>query len=151
MHAPAAFAAFQPSVPPQSAFTPSVADVRTCGTSAVKYYERITTQYQHLRLAPFFTPSFTCQTQLTPSQRQRTPAAMLTSRLRAMFSRKGNGPWWLAVHLLEKGRQEGIKDVKVYNVVLKVKQPPASHPVPHPPPGQASCVVGHGACFGGVV
>lgn len=133
MHAPAAFAAFQPSVPPQSAFTPSVADVRTCGTSAVKYYERITTQYQHLRLAPFFTPSFTCQTQLTPSQRQRTPAAMLTSRLRAMFSRKGNGPWWLAVHLLEKGRQEGIKDVKVYNVVLKVKQPPASHPVPHPP------------------
>ncbi len=51
---------------------------------------------------------------------------MLTTRLKAMFSSKGNGPWWMAVHLLEKGRQEGIKDVKVYNVVLKASHPPAS-------------------------
>ncbi|CAM9748373.1 unnamed protein product [Ectocarpus sp. 12 AP-2014] len=45
---------------------------------------------------------------------------MLTTRLRGMFCSNGNGPWWLAVHLLEKGRQNGIKDVKVYNTVLKM-------------------------------
>ncbi|CAN0492971.1 unnamed protein product, partial [Ectocarpus sp. 12 AP-2014] len=53
------------------------------------------------------------------TQRHGTSAAMLTTRLRGMFSGNGNGPWWLAVHLLEKGRQNGIKDVKVYNTVLK--------------------------------
>ncbi|CAM9693882.1 unnamed protein product, partial [Ectocarpus sp. 8 AP-2014] len=52
-------------------------------------------------------------------ERHGTSAAMLTTRLRGMFSDNGNGPWWLAVHLLEKGRQNGIKDVKVYNTVLK--------------------------------
>ncbi|CBJ29283.1 conserved unknown protein [Ectocarpus siliculosus] len=53
-------------------------------------------------------------------ERHGTPAAMLTTRLRRMFASNGNGPWWLAVHLLEKGRQNGIKDVKVYNTVLKM-------------------------------
>ncbi|CAN0191471.1 unnamed protein product [Scytosiphon promiscuus] len=52
--------------------------------------------------------------------RAGSPPAMLTTRLRGMFSSRGNGPWWLAVHLLEKGRQEGIKCAKVYNVVLKM-------------------------------
>eukprot|EP00752_Nemacystus_decipiens_P008835 g7885.t1 len=63
-----------------------------------------------------------CNKEASPSQRERhgTPSAMLTTRLRSMFSSKGTGPWWLAVHLLEKGRQEGIKDVKAYNVVLKM-------------------------------
>lgn len=44
-----------------------------------------------------------------------------------MFTKRGNGPWPLAVHLLEKGRQEGIKDVNVYNFVLKASPllPPA--------------------------
>eukprot|EP00903_Cladosiphon_okamuranus_P019949 g18333.t1 len=54
------------------------------------------------------------------TERSGTPAAMLTTRLRSMFPKNGNGPWWLAVHLLEKGRQGGIKDVKVYNIVLKM-------------------------------
>lgn len=76
-------------------------------------------------------------------QRNGTSAAMLTTRLRAMFSSKGNGPWWLAVHLLEKGRQEGIKDVKVYNIVLKASRPPPPHfPFPTPPPraGRTFCL-----------
>lgn len=38
-----------------------------------------------------------------------------------MFSHKGGGPWRLAVHVLEKGRKEGIKDAKAYNVVLKAR------------------------------
>ena len=54
--------------------------------------------------------------------RQRTPGAALTTRLRGMFSHKGGGPWRLAVHVLEKGRNEGIKDAKAYNAVLKARK-----------------------------
>ncbi|CAM9917771.1 unnamed protein product [Pylaiella littoralis] len=53
-------------------------------------------------------------------QRHGTPEAALTTRIKNMFTKRGNGPWPLAVHLLEKGRQEGIKDVNVYNFVLKM-------------------------------
>ena len=38
-----------------------------------------------------------------------------------MFTHKGRGPWRLAVHVLEKARKEGIKDVKAYNAVLKAR------------------------------
>lgn len=69
---------------------------------------------------------------------------MLTTRLRAMLSSKGNGPWWLAVHLLEKGRQEGIKDVKVYNAVLKVKR--NNNKRPNPRTSSFPCPAGRNSC-----
>lgn len=56
-----------------------------------------------------------------PQKRQHTPEAVLTARLKGMVAPKGGGPWRLAVHILEKGRVEGIKDVKAYNVVLKAR------------------------------
>lgn len=53
-------------------------------------------------------------------KRQHSPEAALTARLRALITATGAGPWRLAVHMLEKGRMDGINDVKAYNVVLKV-------------------------------
>ena len=54
-------------------------------------------------------------------RRQHSPEAALTTRLKGLVPSAGGGPWRLAVHVLEKGRKDGIKDVKAYNVVLKVK------------------------------
>lgn len=51
--------------------------------------------------------------------RPYSPVGVLTSRLKAMVTSSGGGPWRLAVHVLEKGRQDGIKDVKAYTVVLR--------------------------------
>ncbi|CAM9808957.1 unnamed protein product [Ascophyllum nodosum] len=53
-------------------------------------------------------------------RRQHSPEAALTTRLKGLVPSAGGGPWRLAVHVLEKGRKDGIKDVKAYNVVLKM-------------------------------